>query len=89
MNASWGQRYGGITPLDAINDTCKSHPLYGGSTIIAGDGRSYNRIYDVDHRAAGNPPDAAAPPAHDAGSLGPCSRGGPGSHACSRTTSAL
>jgi len=47
MNASWGQRYGGITPLDAINDGCKSHPLYGGSTIIACDGGSYNRIYDV------------------------------------------
>jgi hypothetical protein len=47
MNASWGQRYGGITPLDAINDGCKSHPLYGGSTIIACDGSSYNRIYDV------------------------------------------
>ena len=47
MNASWGQRYGGITPLDAINDNCKSHPLYGGSTIIACDGGTYNRIYDV------------------------------------------
>ncbi len=47
MNASWGQRYGGITPLDATNDTCKSHPLYGGSTVIACDGGSYNRIYDV------------------------------------------
>jgi hypothetical protein len=47
MNASWGQRYGGITPLDAIADTCKSHPLYGGATIIACDGSSYNRIYDV------------------------------------------
>ena len=47
MNASWGQRYGGITPLDAIADTCKSHPLYGCSTIIACDGGTYNRIYDV------------------------------------------
>ena len=47
MNASWGQRYGGITPLDATNDTCKSHPLYGGSSIIACDGGSYNRIYDI------------------------------------------
>ena len=47
MNASWGQRYGGITPLDAIADNCKSHPLYGGSTIIACDGGSYNRIYDT------------------------------------------
>jgi hypothetical protein len=47
MNASWGQRYGGITPLDAIADTCKSHPLYGGSTIIACDGSTYNRIYDT------------------------------------------
>src|SRR6185436_28216 len=47
MNASWGQRYGGITPLDAIADNCKSHPLYGGSTIIACDGSTYNRIYDL------------------------------------------
>ncbi len=47
MNASWGQRYGGITPLDAIADNCKSHPLYGGSTIIACDGGTYNRIYDT------------------------------------------
>ena len=47
MNASWGQRYGGITPLDAIADTCKSHPLYGCSTIIACDGSTYNRIYDT------------------------------------------
>jgi hypothetical protein len=47
MNASWGQRYGGITPLDATVDSCKSHPLYGGSTIIACDGGTYNRIYDV------------------------------------------
>jgi len=47
MNASWGQRYGGITPLDATLDTCKSHPLYGGSTIIACDGGTYNRIYDI------------------------------------------
>ena len=47
MNASWGQRYGGITPLDAINDGCKSHPLYGGSTTIACDGNSYNRMYDT------------------------------------------
>ncbi len=49
MNASWGQRYGGITPLDAIADSCKSHPLYGGSTIIACDGSTYNRIYDTVH----------------------------------------
>jgi hypothetical protein len=47
MNASWGQRYGGITPLDSTNDACKSHPLYGGSTIIACDGGTYNRIYDT------------------------------------------
>jgi spore coat protein CotH len=47
MNASWGQRYGGITPLDAINDNCKSHPLYGGYTIIACDGSVFNRVYDV------------------------------------------
>ena len=48
MNASWGQRYGGITPLDATLDTCKSHPLYGGSTIMSCEGgATYNRIYDV------------------------------------------
>jgi hypothetical protein len=47
MNASWGQRYGGITPLDAIADNCKSHPLYGCSTIIACDGAVFNRVYDV------------------------------------------
>jgi hypothetical protein len=47
MNASWGQRYGGIDPLDVTLDSCKSHPLYGGSTIIACDGGNYNRLYDV------------------------------------------
>ncbi|HEY2952826.1 MAG TPA: lamin tail domain-containing protein [Verrucomicrobiae bacterium] len=51
MNASWGQRYGGITPLDAIADNCKSHPLYGGSATPACDSPSspnnFNRMYDV------------------------------------------
>jgi hypothetical protein len=51
MNASWGQRYGGITPLDATLDSCKSHPLYGGSGTPACDGpaapNNFNRLYDV------------------------------------------
>ena len=44
MNASWGQLYGGSSPLEATVDTSKSHPLYGGSTTPAG---SWNRMYDV------------------------------------------
>ena len=51
MNASWGQRYGGSSPLDATNDTCKSHPLFGGSATPACDGpgapNNFNRLYDV------------------------------------------
>ena len=51
MNASWGQRYGGSDPLDVTTDSCKSHPLFGGSTIIACDGPgapdNFNRLYDV------------------------------------------
>ncbi|HXI52361.1 MAG TPA: CotH kinase family protein, partial [Candidatus Saccharimonadales bacterium] len=43
MNASWGQLYGGSSPLEATVDTSKSHPLYGGGTT----GSPYNRIYDV------------------------------------------
>jgi hypothetical protein len=51
MNASWGQRYGGISPLDATLDSCKSHPLYGGSATPSCDGpgapNNFNRLYDV------------------------------------------
>ena len=51
MNASWGQRYGGSNPLDTTNDTCKSHPLYGGSATPACDApgapNNFNRLYDV------------------------------------------
>jgi len=51
MNASWGQRYGGSSPLDTTNDTCKSHPLYGGSATPACDApgapNNFNRLYDV------------------------------------------
>lgn len=51
MNASWGQLYGGSSPLQASIDSCKSHPLYGGSSIPACDGPSapynFNRLYDV------------------------------------------
>ncbi len=43
MNASWGQLYGGSSPLEATNDNSKSHPLYGGSST----GGNYNRLYDV------------------------------------------
>jgi hypothetical protein len=32
MNASWGQLYGGSSPLEATVDSSKSHPLYGGSS---------------------------------------------------------
>ncbi len=51
MNASWGQLYGGSSPLQASIDSCKSHPLYGGSSIPPCDGPSapynFNRLYDV------------------------------------------
>ena len=51
MNASWGQRYGGSDPLDVTNDSCKSHPLYGGSATPACDApgapNNFNRLYDV------------------------------------------
>jgi len=43
MNASWGQLYGGSSPLEATVDNSKSHPLYGGSST----GGNYNRLYDV------------------------------------------
>lgn len=47
MNASWGQLYGGSSPLQASNDACKSHPFYGGSSIGGCDGSTFNRLYDV------------------------------------------
>lgn len=43
MNASWGQLYGGSSPLEATVDGSKSHPLYGGAST----GGNYNRLYDV------------------------------------------
>lgn len=43
MNASWGQLYGGSSPLEATADFSKSHPLYGGS----GTEGNFNRLYDV------------------------------------------
>jgi hypothetical protein len=47
MNASWGQLYGGSSPLTATNDYSKSHPLYGGSQIQEGGHSAWNRLYDV------------------------------------------
>ena len=43
MNASWGQLYGGSSPLEATVDSSKSHPLYGGSSTEG----NFNRLYDV------------------------------------------
>lgn len=43
MNASWGQLYGGSSPLEATVDSSKSHPLYGGSSTEG----YFNRLYDV------------------------------------------
>lgn len=43
MNASWGQLYGGSSPLEATVDNSKSHPLYGGSSTSG----TFNRLYDV------------------------------------------
>ncbi|MBL9127513.1 MAG: lamin tail domain-containing protein, partial [Verrucomicrobiales bacterium] len=43
MNASWGQLYGGSSPLEATVDGSKSHPLYGGSNTES----TFNRLYDV------------------------------------------
>jgi hypothetical protein len=43
MNASWGQLYGGSSPLEATVDFSKSHPLYGGSSTEG----NFNRLYDV------------------------------------------
>ncbi len=47
MNASWGQLYGGSSPLQATVDNSKSHPLYGGSQVQEGGNSAWNRIYDV------------------------------------------
>jgi hypothetical protein len=48
MNTSWGQLAGGSNPLEATNDFSKSHPLYGGSTVLPNNGSGgWNRLYDV------------------------------------------
>lgn len=47
MNASWGQLYGGSSPLEAINDYSKSHPFYGGSQVQENGSSPWNRVYDV------------------------------------------
>lgn len=47
MNASWGQLYGGVSPLQANNDFGKSHPFYGGSQVQEGGSSAWNRLYDV------------------------------------------
>ena len=47
MNASWGQLYGGSSPLQATNDFGKSHPFYGGSQVQENRSSAWNRIYDV------------------------------------------
>src|SRR6185503_7421090 len=51
MNASWGQRYGGLNVLEGTADNQKSHPLYGNANGSTSDGPAapnyYNRVYDV------------------------------------------
>ena len=53
MNVSWGQLYCGDSPssfnaIIATNDNFKSHPLYGGSTILpTTGGANWNRLYDA------------------------------------------
>jgi hypothetical protein len=52
MNVSWGQLYCGDNPssfntIIATNDNFKSHPFYGGSTVLVNGGGNWNRIYDV------------------------------------------
>jgi hypothetical protein len=47
MNASWGQLYGGSSPLQATNDSSKSHPFYGGSQVQENGSSAWNRVYDV------------------------------------------
>jgi hypothetical protein len=52
MNLSWGAIFAEgtadlYTGVQATNDTHKSHPLYGGSTILARSSGNYNRVYDT------------------------------------------
>ena len=52
MNLSWGALYYGDNSslnagVVALDDTNKSHPLYGGQAIIAASGGNWNRLYDV------------------------------------------
>ena len=53
MNVSWGQLYCGDSPgnfnvIVSTNDNYKSHPLYGGQTVLpTTGGANWNRIYDV------------------------------------------
>lgn len=55
MNLAWGAIFAEGSPADlytgvqSTNDTHKSHPLYGGSTILArsGPAGAWNRVYDV------------------------------------------
>jgi hypothetical protein len=53
MNVSWGQLYCGDSPgnfnmIIATNDNYKSHPLYGGGTVVpTTGGANWNRMYDV------------------------------------------
>jgi hypothetical protein len=52
MNVSWGQLYCGdslanFNAIIATNDNYKSHPLYGGQTVLpTTGGANWNRIYD-------------------------------------------
>jgi hypothetical protein len=52
MNVSWGQLYCGdslanFNAIIATNDNFKSHPLYGGQTVLpTTGGANWNRIYD-------------------------------------------
>ena len=55
MNLAWGAIFAEGSPpelftgVQSTNDTHKSHPLYGGSTILArsGPAGAWNRVYDV------------------------------------------
>jgi hypothetical protein len=52
MNVSWGQLYCGdnasaFGTILATNDNFKSHPLYGGQTVLVNGGGNWNRLYDV------------------------------------------
>jgi len=52
MNVSWGQLYCGdslanFNAIIATNDNFKSHPLYGGQTVLpTAGGANWNRLYD-------------------------------------------